>query len=351
MLMKSKNAAVIITPAKGFFEHYSSILEAHNFRATHAKKLNDLKKKQVEAIDICVVDNTTNSFPYNDLFEYINQHSPQTVVIDVSSNPPKQPAGNNYLYHCRENHIDLNSFFFNLAEFIRRAKSRTELAAMLIHDIRSPLHSMLAYIELLLNQTFGPLNDGQKNFLEKAMILGDQTLDMVEDINEIYKSEQYIFSLEKESFDISQTIEQAMLNLWIQADQKNIQIRKEITPNLPKVFGDSFQIQRVFVNLINNSIKYCPENAEIIVRVVQASQRKLEISVIDNGAGIPEENLKQIFRKSFRGKDHAKRHKGYGLGLYICKIIIKAHSGTIRALNNEWGGVTFKFTLPTAKKD
>jgi len=351
VLIKNKNAAIIITPSKDFLKLYSNILEAHNFRATHVKKLNDLKKKQVEAIDICVVDNTTNSFPYNDLFEYINQHCPQTVVIDVSSHPPKQPTGNNYLYHCRENHIDLNSFFFNLAEFIRRAKSRTELAAMLIHDIRSPLHSMLAYIELLLNQTFGSLNDGQKNFLEKAMILGDQTLDMVEDINEIYKSEQYIFSLEKAPFDISQTIEQAMLNLWIQADQKNIQIRKEIASNLPNVFGDLFQIQRVFVNLISNSIKYCPEYSEIIIHVAQVSQRKLEISIIDNGGGIPEKDLKQIFRKMFRGKDHAKSQKGYGLGLYICKIIIKAHSGTIHAVNNDRGGVTFKFTLPTAKKD
>jgi len=349
--MKSKNTAVIITPAKAFFERYSSILEAHSFRASHIKKLNDLKKKQNDSIDICVVDNFNHDFPYNELFEYINQHSPQTVVIDVGDNPPKQPKGNNYLYHCRENHIDLNSFLFNLGEFIRRAKSRTELAAMLIHDIRSPLHSMLAYTELLLNQTFGPLNDGQKNFLEKAMILGDQTLDMIEDINEIYKSEQYIFSLEKEPFDISETIEQAMLNLWIQADKKNIQIRKEIAPDLPKVFGDSFQIQRVFVNLINNSIKYCPENAEIVIHVAQATQRKLEIAIVDNGGGIPEEDLKQIFRKAFRGKDHAKQQKGYGLGLYICKIIIKAHSGTIRAVNNDQGGVTFKFTLPIAKKD
>ncbi len=349
--MENTHAAVIITSDKSFFERFSHILEAHGFRATHIKKLNDLKKKQIAAIDICLVDNYTHTFLYNELFEYINQYSPQTVIINVGTTPPPQPKGNNFLYHCRENHIDLNSFLFNLGEFIRRAKSRTELAAMLIHDIRSPLHSMLAYIELLLNQTFGQLNDGQKNFLEKAMILGDQTLDMVEDINEIYKSEQYIFSLEKEPFDIFETIEQAMLNLWIQADQKNIQIRKENTPNLPKVYGDSFQIQRVFVNLINNSIKYCPENSEIIVRVTQASQRKLEIAIIDNGGGIPEDDLKHIFRKAFRGKNHAKRQAGYGLGLYICKIIIKAHSGTIRAVNNHLGGVTFKFTLPIAKTD
>lgn len=344
--MKRLNKALLISSSKAFFEHYTPLLEQCKFQVLRASSLTAVNIKPNDPIELCLVDNCENKFPYGKLFEYLNRCSPQTVVVNVSAEQKLRPVDSHYLYQCQSDHIPLDSFLINLNEFFRRAKSRTDLAAMLIHDIRSPLHSMLAYIELLLNQTFGAVNEGQKNFLEKAMILGDQVLDIIEDINEIYKSEQYVFSLEKGPFDISHVIDQALLNLWIQADQKNIQIFKEIPPDLPEIIGDAFQIQRVFVNLVGNAIKYCPKKSKIWIRVLQTSKRQIEIEVRDNGNGIPEADLKRVFRKAFRVRQHAEHHKGYGLGLYICKIIVKAHGGTILVENNEMGGVSFIFTLP-----
>ncbi len=344
--MKRHNKALLISPSKAFCEHYTLLLEQCNFQVLRANSLTAVNLKSNESIELCLVDNCENQFPYGKLFEYLKRHSPQTVVVNVGAEQKLRPVDGHYLYQCQGDHIPLDSFLINLNEFFRRAKSRTDLAAMLIHDIRSPLHSMLAYIELLLNQTFGAVNEGQKNFLEKAMVLGDQVLDIIEDINEIYKSEQYIFSLEKGPFDLSPVIDQALLSLWIQADRKDIQIIKEISPDLPEIIGDAFQIQRVFVNLVGNAIKYCPKRSKIWIRAQQTSQRQIEIEVKDNGNGIPEEDLNRIFRKAFRVRPHAEHHKGYGLGLYICKIIVKAHGGTIRVENNEMGGVSFTFSLP-----
>jgi signal transduction histidine kinase len=72
----------------------------------------------------------------------------------------------------------------------------------------------------------------------------------------------------------------------------------------------------------------------------------LEISVSDNGGGIPEAELKHIFKKLYRVSRDTNQEKGHGLGLYICKLIVKAHGGVIRAENNQMGGVTFTFSLP-----
>ncbi len=344
--MKTKNLALLISASKDFTDRYSELLKEYDFEIYTLETLDLRRIKSDYPYDICFVDNARGNFDYKPLFDYIHNFSPQTIIIDVGSNNSLKPVGNNFLYTGEGNNIHLDSFLENLGEFFKRSRARTELAAMLIHDLRSPLHSMLSYIELLLNTTFGELNDGQKNFLEKSMVLGDQVLDMVEDINEIYQNEQHVFSLEKELFNISEAIDQSLLNIWIQADQKNIQIKKEVSPDLPPIFGDLFQIQRVFMNLLGNAIKYCPEQSTIIIRAIQRSQRLLEISVIDNGGGIPGADLKNIFKKLFRAPGDENQKKGHGLGLYICRLIVKAHGGAIKAENNDRGGASFIFTVP-----
>ena len=100
------------------------------------------------------------------------------------------------------------------------------------------------------------------------------------------------------------------------------------------------------MNLLGNAIKYSPDHSTVTIKAEQRSQRQLEVSVIDNGGGIPEADLKHIFKKLFRASGDTNQQKGYGLGLYICKLIVKAHGGTIRAENNEQGGMSFIFTLP-----
>lgn len=344
--MRNKNLALLISASSDFIDQYSQLLQQQDFEIFTLKKLDLSKIKSDYPYDICLVDNADGKFDYPTLYEYIQNFSPQTIVLDFGSDSIAKPVGNHFLYSGNDNAIHLESFLENLGEFFRRSRARTELAALLIHDLRSPIHSMLSYIELLLNKTFGDFNEGQKNFLEKSMILGDQILDMVEDINEIYQNEQHVFSLEKSLFHIVEAIDQALLNIWIQADQKNIKIKKEVSTELPYLLGDLFQIQRVLMNLLGNAIKYSPGHSTVTIKAEQRSQRQLEVSVIDNGGGIPEADLKNIFKKLFRASGDTNQQKGYGLGLYICKLIVKAHGGTIRAENNEQGGMSFIFSLP-----
>ena len=343
------NKALLISSRKSFLEHFAGLLVINRFSIQKTADFESwYQNPEKFEFDICFVDNPDRIFNYELFFNYINRRHPQSIVVNVGDESSIKSYNHNLLFGADaiSDSIGMESFIKNMGVFLKRANTRTELAAMLIHDIRSPLNSLIAYIQLLLNNTFGELNEGQQNMLEKAMVLGDQTLDMLEDMNEVYKSEQFAFTLEKETFRISRVIEQAMLNLWVQADQKDIKIKKELSDKFPLIKGDAFQIQRVFVNLIENAIKYSPEGSQIVISAAQKDKRMAEFSICDNGGGIPEDKLKSIFQKSYRINDTASFQKGHGLGLYICKLIIKAHNGTIEAINNDVGGVTFRFAIP-----
>ncbi len=345
--MKAKNTALIISESRDFLNQYARVFKENHFEIVKSRGLADWNdKRHLFKFDVCLLDNSKEKIDFKPLFDYVNRYNPKAIIISMGSDRIAKLEGSNYLYSGFGNSIHFESFIGNLGEFFKRSKARTDLAAMLIHDVRSPLTSMLSYAELLLNKTFGELNDGQRNFLEKMMILGDQTLDMLEDINQVYRSEQYTFSIDKEVFPVAKAIDQALLNIWIRADQKNIKIRKEIDENMPQIYGDFFQVQRILINLVGNAIKYCKENSTVLIRANMRTERMAELAVEDNGGGIPEADLENIFKKSFRLQQHEENYKGHGLGLYISKLIVKAHGGGIKAENNDIGGVTFHFTLP-----
>ena len=345
--MDIRNKALIISENGDFISNYGDILQRYDFEVlkTNIKSWNENGHYE-NGIDICLIDNQDGTFNFDEFFKKFNSKSLIVNVSDKEEKSRKKP-GLLYNLHPDSNTIKLEIFLKNINLLLERDKARMELAATLLHDLRSPLNSLVSYMELLINETFGELNEGQKNFLEKAMILGDQVLDMVEEINEVYQNEQYTFHLEKEKISLPQLIDEALLKIWIQADAKDIKIKKELPDKLPEIYGDPFQIQRVFSNVLGNSIKYCPENSRIILKASPPKNKFIEIEIMDNGGGIPESQLKKIFNKYHRVEQKPVLDKGQGLGLYISKLIVKAHKGKIRAINNQMGGLSFVFSLPT----
>jgi len=351
--MTMKHSAVIFSENKAQSKQLSNILKKNSFRV---QILNDVTELHTEenntSINLCFLENSLSGTKLKKIVKFFNRNFPQTLIITNHPDILPQKDTSNFIFYLNTDipTFDLEIFFKNFSELITRERSRMELAAMLVHDARSPLNSLVGYLELLLNEVFGDLNEGQKNIIEKAINLGDKTFDMLEDINEVYQSEQYIFRLEKESFELEKILDEVLIDLWIRADQKNIKIKKKIPNAFPTIWGDGFQLQRVFTNLLTNGIKYCAENSQILIEGHVLSPDLVQISVIDNGGGVPEEQLKHIFDKFFRVASSKQFVKGYGLGLYICKLIIKAHGGKIWAENNDIGGLSFHFTLPVKAK-
>ncbi len=351
--MPAENLAVIFSRDNSSIKQIKDILKKIQFNVQVLTDIDELKiSRDSKNINLCFVGNSISRVRSKEILKFFNQNFPQTLIVTNRSDIIPQKDTSNLIFYINPDipTFDLEIFFKNFSEFIIRERSRMELAAMLVHDARSPMNSLVGYLELLLNETFGQLNEGQKNLIEKAIILGDKTLDMLEDINEVYQSEQYIFRLEREIFDLEKVVDEVMVDMWIRADQKNIKIHKEFPKSFPSIYGDGFQLQRVFTNLLTNGIKYCADNSQIIIKGSVLSPSLVQVSVIDNGGGVPEEQLKHIFDKFFRVASNKQYIKGYGLGLYICKLIIKAHGGKIWVENNDLGGLSFHFTLPVKTK-
>ena len=141
-------------------------------------------------------------------------------------------------------------------------------------------------------------------------------------------------------------MEEVLIAAWVQADKKDIKIHKEIDPNIPRILGDSGKIQRVMMNLIINAIKFSSEKSTITIGLKHFRNNQILFQVSDEGPGIPQHELSAIFNKYYHNIELSRKQRGFGLGLYISKYIIKAHNGEIWAQNNPDKGATFSFSLP-----
>jgi len=240
-----------------------------------------------------------------------------------------------------------------LRNLIRLAEERKEsaaLSAMLIHDLRSPVQSIIGYLELLEQEVFGSINEGQKKILSNALSQGDVVSELLEKLALVFQLESRQYDLTKMPMRPSQIIQEALRALWVLADKKNIKLVPQVPNDLPVLKADSLSVSRVLNNLVNNAIKFTPMDGTIRVTVRQtrsaSSHRMLEFCIIDSGPGIPPNRIEYIFDKYYRLQSAQESKNGQGLGLYICRLLVEAHGGKVGAYNNREGGSTFYFTLP-----
>lgn len=323
----------------------------YNIKTKKFFKLKTLKEYTLSnRVDVCILTNTIKS-GQKDIDEFIIDN-PEIVFIIITNLLPEKFIKNVYYLKTKdiEDHQIISHFLHNLITFVKEIHQREELTAMIIHDTRSPITSMIGYLELLDNDIFGKLNAGQSQIISNIMMLGDIVIELIEDLNIIYQLEQKELNLRKSTFDLIQIVEEVLVVLWIQADQKDIKIHKHIDKNVSRVYGDSGKIQRVLINLITNSIKFSPPKSKISVNIEAISDSQVKISISDSGPGIDEKIKDQIFTKYYQDKKNKQKDKGFGLGLYISKNIIEAHNGNLKVTNNKSSGSTFSFTLPSKIK-
>lgn len=350
--MSEQNSAIIITDSEKFRNHFSSVLKQHSFSpATMVRADYQQHYSLLTNVDCFVLDNEDGKFPSDVFLNNIPRRIPLPLIIVAGEPLPNagKKKGMIFTVDGRQDRLSLPELLNNAARLFSYARSQMELSAMLLHDIRSPLNSLIGYLELLLNETFGELNEGQKNIIGKSMEMGDSMLDMLEDLSEVFIGEQNILQIQKGSFQFCKVLEQALVNVWIKADHKSIQIKKEVPREFPELFIDDYQILRLLTNLLSNAIKYSPAHSQIIIRARLESESVAHIVISDNGGGVPEEEVQNLFNKFYRVKKKNITRNGHGLGLYISKLIVNAHNGRIWAENNHHGGLSVHFTLPVTE--
>ncbi len=227
---------------------------------------------------------------------------------------------------------------------------RKEFLQNLSHELKTPIFAIQGYVDTLLN---GALEnaDVNKKFLQSTSRNIDRLVNLVEDLDAISKLESGEQLLLKDSFVIQDLIKEVYETLSFKADEKEIKciIKKGCDFSLT-VYADKEKIRQVFINLVDNAIKYGKQSGIIEASFYKVDGARVLIEISDDGTGIAEEHLLRIFERFYR-TDLARNRKvgGSGLGLSICKHIIEAHEQAIHVRSKIDVGTTFGFTLQSRK--
>ena len=229
-------------------------------------------------------------------------------------------------------------------------EQKDEFAAMVSHELKTPIVPIRLYTEMLLKEKIlGKLEDKQIKALQ-SIYKNVGTLELlVDDVLDVTKIELGRLKLFKKEVDIQDLLRQNIETLSPFTDEKKITLLNELKTS-GKIFCDPKRLAQVLSNLVKNSIDFTPENIGKIKIVVEKNTDSYIFSVEDNGSGIPEEGQKNLFQKFYQiDASPTRKHGGTGLGLTICEGIVKAHGGRIWLDNEYTSGTRFKFTIPMVK--
>jgi two-component system phosphate regulon sensor histidine kinase PhoR len=235
--------------------------------------------------------------------------------------------------------------FHDISRLKELEKIRQDFVANVSHELRTPLTTIKGYTETLLE---GALKEEvAPQFLQVIQKHADRLTKIVEDLLTLSKIESKEFQLKLERLPLSELIDDVLDFVKEAAERKKISISRSIIPYPLEVMGDRSYLEQVFINLLDNAIKYTHERGEILISALEKTQREIQVVIKDNGIGIPKEDLSRIFERFYRvDKGRSQELGGTGLGLSIVKHIIQAHGGKVWAESKLGEGSTFHFILP-----
>ena len=223
---------------------------------------------------------------------------------------------------------------------------KTNFLAMIAHELRTPIMIITGYNRMMLQGETGPLSPLQQKILNESKKSCDRLTTFAREVMDLSRMEAGKMELNLQEEEIGGCIEEIFREVEALAGKKKISLEIKVPgEKLPKILLDKSRIEQVLLNLTINAINYTPEGGEIRVEAQSPTGNFLEISVTDNGIGVPEEERRNIFDEFKVGKRTGGRD-GVGLGLAICKNIIEAHGGKIRLEPGKKEGSRFIFTLP-----
>jgi signal transduction histidine kinase len=224
---------------------------------------------------------------------------------------------------------------------------RRELIANVSHDLRSPLTVIQGYIETMQMKHQTMTDAERQHYIAIIASTGKRLSKLVTDLFDLSKLESGQVSINPEPFALQDLLNHATTEFEGLAQKKNIRIQTNYADNLPLAFADVALIQRVIQNLVDNAIKYTPDNGTIDIKL-QPKLKQLEVQISNSGDGISEADQVHIFNRYFKTNRQAKGGHGSGLGLAIVKKIIDVHQTNIWVSSAQGASTTFRFVLPAA---
>ncbi len=233
----------------------------------------------------------------------------------------------------------------DITEHVKLDNMRKEFVADVSHELKTPITSIMGYADTLLESEYE--KDMQDKFLNVISSEARRMAKLVTDLLTLSKYDTNKMKKETTEFDLGELVKKCQEKLQVEINKKKHQVECFVTANVPPVQADYDGIERVILNILTNSIKYTPENG-IIKIYVGFVYNDAYIKVIDNGIGIPEEDLNRIFERFYRvDKARTREMGGTGLGLSIAKEILDQNNSSIDIKSKKGEGTEVVIRIPT----
>jgi two-component system phosphate regulon sensor histidine kinase PhoR len=219
---------------------------------------------------------------------------------------------------------------------------KKDFVANVSHELRTPLTAIKGYIETLEEEV--PFE--QLRYVETIKKNTERIIHIVDDLLTLMSLEDASSKLIVGEVDLNELINQIIPTFKHKLEEKNLKIEVICEPDFPKIYADAFRLEQVFINLVDNAIKYS-EKGTIRIELSRKDEDTVKIIVSDEGIGIPLEHQDRIFERFYTvDKSHSRRQGGTGLGLSIVKHIILLHDGNIQVSSEPGKGTEFIIHLP-----
>ena len=220
---------------------------------------------------------------------------------------------------------------------------KDNFVSLFSHDLKTPIAKIKAIIDRIKTSN-QDLSAGIIEGLEGIERANGELSRLISDILRVTKMESMPIAPAKEVVDINRLVESAIQRLKLFFDEKHISLVRNLEP-LFSMEGDPQLLQEVITNLLENAVKYSPPHSRVIIETKE-DKGKVQVRVLDQGPGIPEEELPRVTSKFYRGKRVDKSTRGSGLGLYLAKYFVELHRGELKIQSREGEGTEVSFSLP-----
>jgi PAS domain S-box-containing protein len=266
------------------------------------------------------------------------------LLRDITDRKASENKINELLYRLYDDNEELQS--------INRMKN--DFLSQVSHELRTPLTSILGYLRLLLGGAAGPINEGQSEFVQTSIRNAMRLHDLVNNLLDLSRSQSNQFKITRSSARVSLVLGNALGAVKNLLDEKKIKIELKL-PDDFEMMLDEPKLERVFINLLGNSVKFTDPGGKIEMGVNRGEQdgRKGALFwVKDTGMGIPAKDLENVFKEFFQvDNTQTRKVSGTGLGLAISKKIVEGHGGRIWVESVEGQGSTFWFFIPAEETE
>jgi two-component system phosphate regulon sensor histidine kinase PhoR len=252
---------------------------------------------------------------------------------------------NGAVYSCGASFVEAQEevvvWFHDITEIRRVEKVKKDFIVNLSHELRTPLTAMKGFLEAACEG----VDEEARHYLDIVTRHTNRLADIVEDLLNLSELEDRGTELELEEVDLENIVREVATIFEQRLKEKGLSISIEVVEGLPLVSGDPYKLQQVFVNLIDNAVKYTEEGG--ITIAIDVDDGTVITTIGDTGIGIPEEHRARIFERFYVvDKSRSRKVGGTGLGLSIVKHIVLMHGGDISVSSESGGGTSFRITLP-----